>query len=448
MANATLDDLVLDIDVTLGAAAVDGASFDVMLIAGRNATFPERVNEYTALADVIDGTGITSSHPEYRAAREAFANGADRVLIGKLGARVAQVHTFEITTTADGVWTITIDGVDYTYTASGSAAASAVATGLRAAVNTTDVEITAAGSSAIITLTADIAGRGFTATITPPPATAGVASSTATTANVSVGDELDDVLNENAGWYVLVMATGAVDEDVLQAAAWVESDGRRIQIAQSSTAGILSASSTTDLAYVLEDRSYNRTSLWYHGSASTQDLAAALAGDALQADPDEEATTWAHRTLSGISTATISATQRSAALAKNCGVYLKLKGTGATYEGKMASGLFVDEVVSADWFRARLEEDVAQALLDASARNAKIPHTDAGYLVFESIVHDRFAQGVAANHFRDDTLVVEYPDRATVPSSDVTNRIFRLSGSVGLAGAVHSVSFNLTASAA
>jgi len=441
--NASLDDIVLDINVSLSAAAVTRAGFGTVLIAGRNASFSERLQFFTTLAAVALASGLSSSTPEYYAAREAFATGIDRVAIGRMTARVAQVHTFEITTAADGVWTITIDDVEYTYTASGSAAASVVAAGLRAAVNATDVTITAAGSSAIITLTSDIAGRGFTATITP--AGAGVASSTATTANVSVGDQLDAIQNEENDWYGLVLAS-RVDEDMLQAASWVESEGHKIFIGQSSTAGILLTATTDDVASVMQDRSYTRSFIAWHATG-TEALDAGWMASVLQADLDTQSTTFAFQTIAGVATDAISVTQRGAGIAKNVGLYLKMKGVGSTYQGKSAGGGWLDETMIADWFDARIAEGVAQALLDASARHEKIAHTDEGYAVFEAIVRGVYETGVAAGHFRDNTLLLDMPTRDDVSDASVTARTYAFSGSVGLAGAVHGITFNVTASA-
>lgn len=444
MANASLNDLVLDIDVSLAAASVSRAGFGTLLIAGRNATFADRIQFFTTLAAVTDGTGLTSSNPEYYAAREAFANGADRIAIGKMAARVAQVTTFEVTTAADGTWKITIDGVEYSYAASGSATASAIATGLRAAVNAATIDVTAGGSSAIITLTSDIAGRGFTATITV--AGAGVATTTATTANVSVGDELDDILSESGDWYGLVLAS-RTDEDMLQAAAWIEPEGHRIFIAQTSTSGVLSSGSSTDLAAVVEARAYTRTAVLYHATG-TEAADAALLARVLSADLDETSTTFDFHRLTGVTADEITTTQRDVALGKQAIVYLPLKGIAVSYGGKAGSGNWLDEVMVGDWLRARIEEDIAQALIDASARGEKIPHDDAGYAVFEAIVRDVYGRGVDAGHFRTNALTLDMDARADVSDADVTARSYSFSGSVGLSGAVRSISFSVSASAA
>lgn len=440
MANtATLDDLVLDINVTLDAAAVDAASFDTILIGGPNKT-ASGAETFTSLTAVTDGTGITSSHPEYRAARDAFANGASRVAIGKVRARQAQVTTIEITTAADGVWTVTIGEDDYTFTASGSATATAIATGLQAALAAASSTATVSRSSATLTLTAATAGRGFTVDVAE--AAGGASTTTEVTANRTIGDEIDSILSSFPDWYVYVHAS-TDEEDIYQAAQWIEANGRRVQIAQSADADIIDAGDSDDVASILDAASYTRTSVWYHGSASTENLAAAIAASALQADPDTQSTTWAHRTLSGITVGAISTTQRDAALAKGANVYLRLKGVGKTWPGIVSSGKFIDEIFVADWFRARIEEDCAQAFSDASARNSKIPFTDEGFTVFETIVRKRYQQGVNAGHFEADTLELTIPKRADVSSQDVAARHFSFSGSVGLAGAAHSVAFDV-----
>lgn len=443
--NATLDDLVLDINVSFDAAAVSRAGFGTVLIAGRNATFAERINFYTALAQVTDGTGLTTSSAEYYAAREAFAGGADRIAIGRMVASVSQVTTITVDTAADGDWVLTIDGTDFTFAAS-SDTANDIATGLRSAVNGGSVPVTASGSGADVVLTADVAGDGFTASIAVPGS--GAASTVATTASVGVEDELTSIANENGDFYGVVLASRA-QADILQAAAWTEAN-QRLFVAQSSDAGILTSGST-DVAALLSAASYERTALIYHGD-DTEAADAAWLANRLSFDPDTNSTTFAHVTLAGVSVDTISVTSRTNVLGKNANVYLPLKSVGATYDGTCASGRYIDEVLTGDWFRSRIEEDHAQALLDASSRGEKIPHDGGGYAVFEAQVRTRWEQGARAGHFTreqaadgTDPLVLTIPTRQATPTADIRNRIFRYSGSALLAGAIHRVQFNVTA---
>jgi hypothetical protein len=433
-ANANLNDLVLDIQVLLDAPSVTRAGFGTVLIAGPNFSpgGGELIQFFTSLAATVSGTGLTTSSPEYRAAREAFAQGVRRIAIGRLRARVAQVQTITVTTAADGVWTVTVDGTAYTFTASGSATANAIAAGLRSALGSAP-GVTVTGSSAQIILTANVAGVGFTATVTA--AGAGASTNVETTANRAVADELDAVRNENGDWFGLVI-TSRVAEDLRQTAAWAET-ARRLYVAQTADAAVLTTA-TDDIASELQDASRAFTAVIYHASA-TEYADAAWCAKVLSFSLETTSPTWAFHSLSGVIVDAINDTQRDNAIAKNCNVYLALKGQPSTWPGKVASGKFVDEIVIAEWFRARLEEDVAQALINASARGEKIPYTDEGFAVFESILRRRYAQGVTAGHFVAEQLVATFPRRSEIIDADATARVYRWSASIQLAGAVHSV---------
>lgn len=433
-ANANLNDLVLDIQVLLDAPSVTRAGFGTVLIAGPNFSpgGGELIQFFASLAATVSGTGLTTSSPEYRAAREAFSQGVRRIAIGRLRARVAQVQTITVTAPADGVWTVTVDDVDYTYTASGSANANAIAAGLRSALGSAP-DVTVTGSSAQIILTANVAGVGFTSDVTEPAG--GASTNVASTANRSVADELDAVRNENGDWFGLVI-TSRVAEDIRQTAAWAET-ARRLYVAQTADAAVLTTA-TDDIASELQDASRAFAMPIYHASA-TEYADAAWCARVLSFSLETTSPTWAFHALSGVTVDAINDTQRDNAIAKNCNVYLALKGLPATFPGKVASGKFADEIVIAEWFRARLEEDVAQALVNASARGEKIPYTDEGFAVFESILRRRYAQGVTAGHFVADQLVATFPRRSEIIDADATARVYRWSASIQLAGAVHSV---------
>ncbi len=431
-ANANLNDLVLDIQVLLDAPSVTRAGFGTVLIAGPNFSpgGGELIQFFTSLAATVSGTGLTTSSPEYRAAREAFAQGVRRIAIGRLRARVAQVQTITVTTAADGVWTVTVNGTAYTFTATGSANANAIAAGLRSALGSAP-GVTVTGSSAQIILTANVAGVGFTATVTA--AGAGASTNVTSTANRSVADELDDIANENGDWFGLVI-TSRVAEDLRQTAAWAET-ARRLYVAQTADAAVLTTA-TDDIASELQDASRAFTAVMYHASA-TEYADAAWCAKVLSFSLETTSPTWAFHQLSGVTPDAMSVTQRDNAIGKNCNVYLPLKSLPATWPGKVAGGKWTDEIVIAEWFRARHEEDIAQALINASARGEKIPYTDEGFAVFESILRRRYAQGVTAGHFVEGQLVTNFPRRADIADADATARVYRWSASIQLAGAVH-----------
>jgi len=335
-----LDDLVLNISVSLDAPSVGVEGFGLVLCAGPNATFTERVQVFTDPDSVIAAsTGIESTDPEYAAAVAAFSNNAARFAIGRI----------------------------------------------------------------------DVGDADLTASL------------------VAIAAENDD-------WFGLCL-TSRAKADIALGSAYAEANGK-LFVGQSSDAEMLTAD-TTDPANVAKAAGYNRTIVAYHAD-DDEALDAALLANRLAVDPDIQATTWAHTSLAGITVDKLTATERGHVLAANGLVYLPLKGIPATYPGKVASGRFADEMVTASWLQARLEERNAQSLLDAPARGSKIPGTSIGDAVFESNARALYRQGVSAGHFREDALILNFPPRTDAETS-ARNRAF--TGSMGLAGAVHSVQF-------
>lgn len=122
----------------------------------------------------------------YCAASFAFSNsGAGDAYLARQFDLPAQQQTIQITLADDGTWTVTLTAPDGTaisaqYVASGSATASAIGAGLRAALTTECAGhgLTVGGATDTITLTAAV-GSAWTMTAVTPPGS-GTASSTVT----------------------------------------------------------------------------------------------------------------------------------------------------------------------------------------------------------------------------------------------------------------------------
>jgi hypothetical protein len=103
-------------------------------------------------------------------------------------------------------------------------------------------------------------------------------------------------------------------------------------------------------------------------------------------------------------------------------VYLTLDGVGVTFPGKMAGGAFIDVTTTVDWYGARVREALTQELINASARNSKIPYNDQGFSVIGNAVDGVNGQAVRAQHLNDGTTFVNLPLRRNLSSGNVTAR--------------------------
>jgi len=112
MADDTVD--IIEVQITLDSAGVESAGFGIALLAGRHNVTINRVDTYANVTE-MSNAGFSTYHPLYRAASAYFQQKpkSESVMIGneKTGATAFFINTVK----ANQDYTITIDGIDYTY---------------------------------------------------------------------------------------------------------------------------------------------------------------------------------------------------------------------------------------------------------------------------------------------------------------------------------------------
>jgi len=432
----------VNIVVSPDAAPVGRAGFGVGIVADA-AGMSERVRFYTGPdAAVVDQGAGDITAAQLLAIQTAFSQSPRpaRVGAGRVSfTDVAQVITFtyDIGGAAGTInYTVTVGNSTFNFAGDASNPPGDDLDSLASLINAGSEPVTATSpTDTTLVLTADVAGDAFDASAS---ADQGSFTEALTTPNQSVATELAALLDDNSAWYGLTLVSRA-DKDVRRAAQWVESQNR-IYVAQSSSADVLTTA-TDDIASELQDLSLGRTALlWYSDDADPADFA--WMTKVLATDLDTETTQWAYKTLAniGVDDDEVTITQKLNAEAKNVNFYLTLGGVGATGQGKMVGGRFIDVTTTVDWLTARTTEALQQALLDYSNRNSKIPYTDDGFAVIDSLVEGVLDTGIRAGHFErtEDgaSPFVNLPLRSEVDQADATAR--RLSFTFGalLSGAV------------
>lgn len=184
-------------------------------------------------------------------------------------------------------------------------------------------------------------------------------------------------------WYI-VYSIEATSVDLEDIALSVESMTPSTILAYNSSAvDILDADSLTDIATKLKDESYSRT----FGIYSTESNAVAgVMGVAcgLNTGLANSAFTLKGKTVVGISTEDLTASQRGIIEAKNCNLYLSYANYYSILEqGAMANGYFFDQVMNRDM----LVNDIQLSCMDLIYQNKKIPQTEAGMtLIYNAIM--------------------------------------------------------------
>lgn len=177
-------------------------------------------------------------------------------------------------------------------------------------------------------------------------------------------------------WYGLMMPT-AINADHLLVAAYIEAaTNKHIYGITTQEAGVLSAVTTTDIAYQMEALAYKRTMVQY--SSSTAYAVASLFGRALTINYNGNNTviTLMYKQEPGITAENLTSTQLAALEAKMCNVFVAYNNSTAIIEqGRMSSGNFIDELTGTDWLALTIQTALYNLLYTTTT---KIPQTDAG----------------------------------------------------------------------
>lgn len=442
---------IATVQISLSDTGVSQAGFGVGMILGSNGVFgADRIRAYSNLKDVL--VDFTSSNPEYLMAARYFGQAPHptSLKIGKEAARVAQQVTivFSADIIAANSIACKVGGVSMTATPFNASNAQTL-TDLAAKIQAT-ASVATAVSDGVHTITCTAAKAGVPFIISDVVVTGGVTQATAviatSVANHGVAEDLAEIQNVDDSWYGFLWTEQDADQ-VLTAAAYIEAQ-RKIYLTVSSDANILSAISTTDIAYLLSAKKYARTALIFNTTA-TNYADAAWMGKCFVFDPGSE--TWAFKQLSGITADQLTKTKYNAAKAKHCNLYITRGGVDNTDDGAMTSGRFIDLTRGVDWLQARIEERIYSLIVNIPG---KIPFTEAGVALIEKEIRAVLQNGISVGLVSPDPLPdnvppdqdaykVTFPKVATISTTNKANRTLpdgQFRAVVG--GAIHKVLVN------
>lgn len=245
---------------------------------------------------------------------------------------------------------------------------------------------------------------------------------------------------ENDTWYrfvVLPNTPATPNVEYLAAAAWTEEQKKRLFI-QTVETDTLNGALATDLAAQLETLGYERTVVLYHKAAAGDEYShASWLGEGSPFDPGSS--TWAYKTLKGVSSDKLTTAQKSAAWGKNCNTYTTVGGVAITEKGVVASGEFIDILDGIDWIESRLQETVFGSL----ANLRKISYDDAGIQMLRGLVKSVLDEAGRKGILQGDTIEVTVPKYKDIPQADrLARRLPDVKFTALLQGAIHSVAIS------
>lgn len=408
--------------INLSPAGATSASIKDLLVLGTaNVIDPvERLRTYSSVSAVASDFGTTGA--EYLAAQAWFSQNPQpsEILIGRWvnaassgGLRCASLTAAQsalsvFTAITTGKFAVALNGaaaadigpMNFSGAANLNAVAAIITTALATATcvwnatlsrfemtsNTTGV------TSAVSFITAPAAGVDISNILAGRATSSGayvfqgqIAETALAAANL-----FDDMFGTK--WYALVVPA-AVDADHQALAAAVEAfSNKHVYGVTSASAGILSAVSTTDIAYLLQQLAVNRTIVQYSSSnpyAVCSLLARILTTDYSQPN---STITLKFKAEPGTVAENLTTTQANALEAKNCNVFVAYaNNTSIVEQGVMASGQYADVIMGSDWLAGAARDAIYNVLYSSTS---KIPQTDAGAGVLQAAVEGVCAQGV------------------------------------------------------
>lgn len=427
----------VNVQITRATQGVSRQGFGTPLILAEVSEFYERTKTYAGISEVAEDFGSTS---DVYLKAQAICSQNPKVKIFKVGRKYAGVNAiqsivFDAVGTA-GTFTLTVGGVT-TATIAYNANVAAIKSAIEALTSVTTVTVTE-----IIALkewTVEFTGTDGSkhwADIIVATKPTGVTTATVTTIQYgSVAEtwtaSLDAVCEFDNDWYGLCI-TSKVEADIVSVAANIQARSK-IFIAQSNDVAV-KTSSTTDVASDLNLAGYSRTALIYTAQTSNN-LDAGWLGKVLPSNAGEE--TWAYKDVEGQTVDTYTSSERTYAKNKKANIFHVVGGKRITDEGTMASGEYIDNMISIDFLIARIGEDVWQAITDA----AKIPYTDAGVGIIKGILEARLSAAVKQGIL--DTYSVEVPKVSEISITERANRILPdVNFNARLQGAIHQIEIN------
>lgn len=430
-------DSIVQITITVNNPIIDTASFGTPLLMSSeaNGKFSGLTKRYSSATELLDD-GFLSTGATYRfASKIKGQNPAPaEFVIGKRVTSGGKLFSYDFTVLSGNeadVYTIGINGVEYSYTRPDGYTNDQVATGLGAEIDDTNYTVSVVSDK--VTVLSETPGDFPLFTYT---SNISFKDNTATDADGYFTDDLNAVYGYDNSWYALLIDSNTPD-DIAAGAAFVEAN-RRVFSYDTSDSDVYDAGSTTDIFSALQTSSYANT-IGTYSRKKNQGVAAALIGKVLPYDPGT--VNWAHKTLSGVDFDRLSRSVEAVIEQKNGNYYSVLGGSGNTFSGVTGSGEFIDIATSVHFLYARIQEAVAATLKG----NIKIPYTNAGVSVIVSAIQGVLNSTVGGILSTDALPIVTAPRVESLSTTVKQSRHLPGIKFYGLlAGAINSVSIQGT----
>lgn len=234
--------------------------------------------------------------------------------------------------------------------------------------------------------------------------------------------DLVSFLNEVDDEYYFLLSEEQGQAEVEALAEWTETQQK------------MYAFSTDDLelAASIEDKRYDRTFFVVHKDPRSYP-AEGWVGRCAPEDPGS--ITWNYKTVAGISTSGFDSEE---VRGLNGNTYIEQHGQRHMFDGRVASGEWIDVIRSQDFLYTRIDESIFGTLLRAK----KVPYTNTGIAMIEAAIEAPIKQaannGMIAEEDGEYLYEITVPRRSDTTVNDRAQRLLPdIEAVVTLSGSVH-----------
>lgn len=426
-------------------ASTQGAVRTALLaaLAAGSATF-------TAAAGVGPGdiklTSVALGTPLNVSVQSPASSMTQSVTTGTKIAAVAQVWTMQIVTAALGPYVLTVETTTgqevYTHIATSGATVTTIRAAIKALYDADPSDLFGATMTSVSTdqgtLTASIAGRPGTVSITSPASDATVAI---TTVNYGIADDIL-ALRTLLDWYYLLPGTHLAVELQL-AAEYIETTqsaaDKRQGLVQTSDANNLT-DAAGNIGGILQALGLKRTGGVYH-PLDAEGVHSGWVGRVGSIPVGQ--VTWQERALNGLTGNILDATSESNIQSNELSFLerFEARAQNVMNGGYSFFGRPLDIVRSMDTFEFNLKT----ATMDLLVNNNIVPYTDTGFEMVRGVAITTYNQAVEQGYAVSGTLVLSKPKTSDATSNERSRGIMPvIVGEFQIQAGVHRARFKFT----
>lgn len=416
---------IVTVIVSSGAPALAQANFNIPLALVPHAVWPERVRFYNSITDVeLDFAEGTAAH---EIAQAMFAGDGDvrpaTIAIGRGTNAVTKILDVTPVAVNNRLYKMNVNGNAVSFQADATATVAEIVAGLKVAIDALSIAgLTTTDNTTKLTITGT-ANLWYSADSDMSPDLMAMldVSTIAGSDWSTLSADMDAILLESSNFYGVTTSIGR-KEGILALAGWVNGQDNKLGSFGSQDTNCVTLSvgsdSTTSVMGQAKTSGYDSLISFHHRPG--QFMAAQWLSAALSYEPGS--ITLAYFTLPGSDVSNLTGTHQVNARAKNGNFYSAVGGVGSTFDGKLASGKWADNVRDQDYFVTRLQTGVAQLFLD----ELKVLQTNGGIQKVVARMQAAVDEAKELTILQNETpAVITFPDISEVSALDRTNRVLR-----------------------